>query len=62
MIMSKEKTETSAETKFTKEQLLRSRRYGHCRDALEAVLDGQKKYSHADVAKTISDFMKGKVK
>ena len=52
----------NTEARFTKEQLLRSRRYGDRRDVLEAILDAKGTYSHADVIKRIGNFMKGGVK
>lgn len=48
--------------KFSKEQLLKSIWYSHRRDALAALLDDAKTYSHAAVDKLIESFMKGRVK
>jgi len=51
-----------AESEYTKDQLLKSMRYRHRRDLLEAVLDADKTYSHAEVEKITANFMKGTVK
>lgn len=45
---------------FGKEQLLKSRTYRDCRDALSALLKDGERYSHADVERLINEFMKGK--
>ena len=49
-------------SKFSKGQILRSKRYGERRDLLSVLLEDKKAYSHAEVEKIIDDFMKGKVK
>ncbi len=46
---------------FTKEQLLRSKRYVDRKDLLNALLDGSKLYSIDEADALIADFMKGKV-
>lgn len=58
-----EVTETvAAELKFTKEQLLNSKKYSNNKDILVALLTDGKSYSHSEVTKLIEDFMKGAVK
>jgi len=49
------------ESRFTKEQILKSGRYQHRRDMLEAVLEDGETYSHGDVEKIIDEFMRRKV-
>jgi hypothetical protein len=63
------KSEMEAETmitppvsKFSKQQLLGSKRYNERRDLLTALLKDGKEYTHADVETLIDEFMKGKVK
>ena len=51
-----------AESKFSKDQLLKSERYQQRRDLLSALLDEKNSYSHSDVEQIINDFMKGTVK
>jgi len=59
-----EKTEQAASDglqaapKFSKEQLLNSRRHQRRRDLLEAVLDSGKTYSNAEVERIVDNFMK----
>ena len=57
-----ETKESAPVSRFTKEQILDSKRYQHRRDVLESLLSGEKTYSHADVEGTLEKFMKGKVK
>lgn len=58
-----EVTETvTAEPKFTKEQLLNSKKYSNNKDILAALLKEDESYSHSEVTKLIQDFMKGAVK
>jgi hypothetical protein len=47
--------------KFSKEQLLKSRRYSERRDMLAALLKDDKQYSHAEVEAAMDKFLKGKV-
>jgi len=56
------KTENKTGSGFTKEQLVKSRRYQDRRDLLSAVLEDGKLYSHIEVDKIIADWKKGKVK
>lgn len=53
-------TKKEAAATFSKAQLLASKRYANRRDALYAILDDDKEYSHADVEKALVDFMKKK--
>lgn len=48
-------------TKYTKKQLLKSKRYSNRRDVLTALLDDDKAYSLDEVDKKVAKFMKGKV-
>lgn len=59
--MAAEKKEAAVVT-FTKEQLVTAKRYANRRDALCALLEDGKQYTHADVEKALEDYMKGKVK
>lgn len=65
--MSKEKNileideiKTKKESKFTKRQLLNSKKYQHQTDLLNAILESDKSYSISEVDKLIKDFMKKK--
>ena len=60
--MANNKTENPV-AKFTKEQILKSKRYQHRRDLLTVLLKDNGQYSHDDVDKLIDVFMmKGQVK
>ena len=48
------------EQKFSKVQILASAQYANRRDLVDALLDDNKEYTKAEVAKIISDFMKEK--
>lgn len=50
------------ENKFTKEQLLNSKKYKYNKDALSVLLEEDRSYSIQEVEKLLTDFMKGKVK
>lgn len=64
--MAKQKTgeavEVIAEPKFTKAQLINSKKYSNNKDVLAALLSEGESYSHGEVSKLIEDFMKGEVK
>ncbi len=47
------------EPSYTKAQILTFVRYAHRRDLLSALLREDKKYTHADVASAIRNFMEG---
>ena len=47
---------------FTKDQLIKSKRYQNQRDVLEAVLNEESAYSHAEAEEIIENFMKVRVK
>lgn len=47
--------------KFTKQQLVGSKKYGRYRDVLNAVLIDGKTYTHEQVEKKLETFLKGKV-
>ena len=55
------KTEVQ-EIKFTKEQILASKKYEDRRDALGAILSDNDTYTHEKVDSLLDKFMKGKVK
>ncbi|MCL2488371.1 MAG: hypothetical protein FWE80_06780 [Oscillospiraceae bacterium] len=55
-------TEPAAVPKFTKDQLLGSKRYTGRRDLLGVLLDGGKSYTRDEVDEIIKKFMEGKVK
>jgi len=50
------------ESKFTKDQFLKSVRYQHRRDLLESLLDAEKTYSHDEVEEIVNHFMNEGVK
>lgn len=47
--------------RYTKEDLLNSKRYRHRRDLLDAILENGKTYTIQEVDNKIDKFMKGKV-
>lgn len=53
---------TKAENKFTKEQLLASKRFRERRDLVAALLTDGEQYTVRDLEQKIDDYMKGKVK
>lgn len=50
------------EQMFCKEQIAESAKYKNRKDLVNALLDGNKKYTMEQVDKLIEEFMKGKVK
>lgn len=62
--MTKEKVAEvkTTESKYSKEQLLKSKKYANRRDLLEVLLDNKKEYSFAEVDAEIDKFMKRGVK
>ena len=54
--------ETTAPDAFTKEAIMKSKRWIHRRDALSFLLEDGKEYTHQDVETILNDFMKGQVK
>ena len=48
--------------KFSKESLLKCKRWSKRRDALSFLLKDDAEYSHADVENILNDYMKGQVK
>ena len=50
---------TSKLLKFSKFQLVKSQKYIHRRDALNALLDDEKQYTFAQVDKVLKDFNEG---
>lgn len=59
--MASKKNETKQETKFSKEQILTSKKYADRRDVLGAVLAENKTYTFNQVDSLLERFMKGKV-
>ena len=57
-----EVVETTAPDAFTKEAIMKSKRWIHRRDALSFLLEDGKEYTHQDVETILNDFMKGSVK
>lgn len=47
---------------FSKEAIINSKTFRQSQDALNVLLDDEKKYSIDEVKKLLNDFMKGKVK
>lgn len=45
--------------KYTKQQLLQSKKYRYRRDAIEALLKDDEKYTHAQVDNLLDQFYKG---
>lgn len=65
--MDKEKIEKkeeikTTESKYSKEQLLKSKKYSNRKDLLGVLLDDKKEYSFAEVDVEIDKFMKRGVK
>ena len=52
----------TAPVTFTKEAILKSKRWAFRRDALSFLLEDGKEYSHQDVESILNDYMKGQVK
>ena len=59
--MAEKKIETKQESKFSKEQILASKKYVNRRDALGAILADEKQYTFEQVDSLLDKFMKGKV-
>jgi len=57
-----ETPEVIIEPKFTKAQLINGKRYSNNKDMLTALLKEGESYSHSEVSKLTSDFMKGAIK
>lgn len=53
------KTVANNTVTFSKEQLVKSQKYIHRRDALNALLDDEKHYTFAQVDKVLKDFDEG---
>lgn len=45
-----------SESKFTKEQILESKRYKNRKDLLSVILDSSNTYSHSDVDKLLKTY------
>lgn len=59
-IKEKKTVETTVNT-FTKEQILKSKKYVHLQDLVNVLLLDSRTYTLEEVDKMISDFKKGKV-
>ena len=57
-----EETPVPAPDTFTKEAILKSKRWAFRRDALSFLLDDGMEYSHTDVENILNNYMKGQVK
>lgn len=47
---------------FTKDAIMKSKRWAYRRDALSFLLEDGKEYTHEDVETILNDYMKGQVK
>lgn len=50
------------ENKFSKNQLLKSKRFADRRDVLNALLSGDREYTITEAEKIIKQYMRGEVK
>lgn len=57
-----EEVTSSAPDVFSKDSILKSKRWAHRRDALSFLLEDGKEYSHEDVENILDTYMKGQVK
>jgi len=61
--MAKENKETDAvEIKFSKSQLVESKRFSGQKDLLNTILEDDKEYTLEEVVSKVEKYMKGKVK
>lgn len=58
----KGKVQGEDEPKFTKEQLLNSKKYSNSKDILTALLTEGESYTHSEVSRITEEFMKGDIK
>lgn len=58
------KTEVKGEVepKFTKEQLLNSKKYSNSKDILTALLTKGECYTHSEISRITEEFLKGEIK
>ncbi|MGG0663408.1 hypothetical protein ABE042_04790 [Viridibacillus arvi] len=56
------KTTKATEPTFSKQQLVKSRKYAMHRDVISALLNDEEQYTFAEVDKKINVFLKGEVK
>lgn len=59
--MAKNKGSEKEEITFFKDQLVQSKHFVRSRDALNVLLENEKKYTISQVETLLADFMKGKV-
>lgn len=62
--MNKKKEENKVEKaidKYTKEQIINSKKYNKYRDVLKSILEENKSYSIEDIEQKIKEFLKRKV-
>lgn len=57
-----EKVQEIAKLGYSKEQILKSKKYANRKDILAVVLEDDKIYSHEEIEKEIDKFMKKEVK
>lgn len=57
-----EKNQEIIEVKYSKEQILKSKKYANRKDILAVILEENKIYSHEEIEKEIDKFMKKEVK
>lgn len=50
------------EPKFTKEQILNSKKYGNSKDILTALLTESERYTQNEVSRITEEFLKGEIK
>ncbi len=62
MVVAKAKAEKVSSIRYTKEQLLKSKRYRNKVDILSIVLDQYGLYTTKETDKLVADFLKGKVR
>ena len=53
---------TAAAVKYTKEQLLKAKRYSQRKDLINALLEDNRQYAIDEVDAAIENFLKGKVR
>lgn len=58
----KAKVQVEDEPKFTKEQLLNSKKYINTKDILTALLTEGESYTHSEVSRLTEEFLKGEIK
>lgn len=62
MAVRKGKSEKTAESEFTKQELMESKKFANKRDLAAAILEDGKTYTIANAEQILNDFLKGEVK